>query len=274
MRGIEDASVGTIICTSVFEHVENPFAAAYHVARVMRPGGKLFVSVPFKFSFHQQPDDYWRFTTSALRLLFGVNYNEIACEWFQPDGCYFYGTRKPEANEDDAARCAESIKGTILEAESRFIFRNAITAKLGGEIVELGTYLGKSCSVLCHVAAGLGKLPYTIDDYSYKNPTSPEIVGKNLRRLGLNAHIIKSDSCIVPDGVKSVSVLFIDSLHTAEHFNAECDVWLPRVVRGGVVICDDYEHTKWREMKSAIDARLGTWHKLGQETKMIAFRKP
>lgn len=274
MRGIPDASLGTIICTSAMEHIENPAAAAYHMARVTKPGGLVFVSVPFKFNYHPQPEDYWRFTVPALRLLFGLNYIETACDWFEPDGCFFFGQRGPEPSEVQALKTMQAIHGLITEAEAGFLFRAAASATPGGDFVELGTYLGRSCSVLCHASARWGRIPWTIDDYSYKNPCSPETTSKNLRRAGLNAHVIRGDSRKVPAEIKTVSMLFVDSLHLPDHFNAECDAWLPLVIKGGVVVCHDYEHTKWHEMKPAIDARFRKWEKVGQETSMIAFRKP
>ncbi len=61
---------GTIFCLSVLEHCENPFAMAENIVRLLAPGGKVCVSVPFAFRLHAYPDDFWRFTPSGVRKLF------------------------------------------------------------------------------------------------------------------------------------------------------------------------------------------------------------
>ncbi len=61
---------GTIFCLSVLEHCENPFAMAKNLVRLLAPGGKVCVSVPFAFRLHAYPDDFWRFTPSGVRKLF------------------------------------------------------------------------------------------------------------------------------------------------------------------------------------------------------------
>jgi hypothetical protein len=61
---------GTILCLSVLEHCKQPFVMADHLTRLLNPGGKIYVSVPFAFKFHGFPSDYWRFTHEGVRLLF------------------------------------------------------------------------------------------------------------------------------------------------------------------------------------------------------------
>ena len=37
--------------------------------RVLKPGGKLFLQLPFIIGYHPCPNDYWRFTNQGLRCL-------------------------------------------------------------------------------------------------------------------------------------------------------------------------------------------------------------
>jgi len=60
----------TVICCSVLEHVQDVFTMARNLSAVVAQGGTLFISVPFTWRFHGYPDDYWRFTPSALKYLF------------------------------------------------------------------------------------------------------------------------------------------------------------------------------------------------------------
>ncbi len=61
---------GTIFCLSVLEHCRQPFAMAENLTRLLKPGGKVCLSVPFAWKFHGYPSDYWRFTREGVELLF------------------------------------------------------------------------------------------------------------------------------------------------------------------------------------------------------------
>lgn len=58
------------ICCSVLEHVENPWVMAGNITKALRPGGKLYISVPWVWRYHAYPDDYWRFSWRGVQMLF------------------------------------------------------------------------------------------------------------------------------------------------------------------------------------------------------------
>jgi SAM-dependent methyltransferase len=71
--GLGDLAPGTfglVICCSVLEHMRRPWRAAENLSVLLRPGGSLFISVPWVWRYHAYPDDYYRFSASALRALF------------------------------------------------------------------------------------------------------------------------------------------------------------------------------------------------------------
>jgi SAM-dependent methyltransferase len=61
---------GAIFSFSVMEHCDNPFLMAENMVRLLKPGGKIVLSVPFAWKFHGYPSDYWRFTTEGVKKLF------------------------------------------------------------------------------------------------------------------------------------------------------------------------------------------------------------
>lgn len=59
-----------VICCSVLEHVEQPYAMADNLVRLLRPGGRIYVSVPWTWRYHAYPADYWRFSWQGIQKLF------------------------------------------------------------------------------------------------------------------------------------------------------------------------------------------------------------
>jgi SAM-dependent methyltransferase len=64
-----DASVGTVVSMSTFEHVRRFWKGFEEVGRVLRPDGVFIVACPFFFHIHNYPYDYWRFTPAGLEAL-------------------------------------------------------------------------------------------------------------------------------------------------------------------------------------------------------------
>jgi SAM-dependent methyltransferase len=77
---LPDKSQDCVICIEVLEHCVNPMAAAGELIRILRPGGALFLTVPFLSGFHGHSQsqsgahsdypDFWRFTHQGLGLMF------------------------------------------------------------------------------------------------------------------------------------------------------------------------------------------------------------
>jgi SAM-dependent methyltransferase len=66
---LEDGSVDAVLCTQVLEHVPEPWAVLEEFHRVLRPGGKLWLTAPLVWFLHEQPYDYYRFTSHGIRSL-------------------------------------------------------------------------------------------------------------------------------------------------------------------------------------------------------------
>ena len=64
-----DETFDLIVTQETLEHVPDPFKAMEEMARVLKPGGTLYVQLPFIIGFHPGPMDYWRFTTQGMREL-------------------------------------------------------------------------------------------------------------------------------------------------------------------------------------------------------------
>jgi SAM-dependent methyltransferase len=69
MGPIGSGTYDLVLCSQVLEHIAEPDKAIREVIRVLRPGGKLVLTVPFLSRLHEEPFDYFRFTEHGLRVL-------------------------------------------------------------------------------------------------------------------------------------------------------------------------------------------------------------
>jgi SAM-dependent methyltransferase len=82
------AAFDLVLNTQVLEHVEDPAAVVRELWRVLRPGGRLFLTAPQGWHEHQQPLDFYRFTRFSLgRILGAAGFSAIEIE---PMGGFFH----------------------------------------------------------------------------------------------------------------------------------------------------------------------------------------
>ncbi len=65
----ESNSFDSLVINQVFEHVFNPDDFLQEVLRVLKPGGKLLMTVPFVWDEHEQPHDYARYSSFGLKFI-------------------------------------------------------------------------------------------------------------------------------------------------------------------------------------------------------------
>jgi SAM-dependent methyltransferase len=64
-----EASFEGVICTQVLEHVPNPQILLAEMYRVLKPEGRLIISLPFVWQEHEEPYDFFRFTRFGITAL-------------------------------------------------------------------------------------------------------------------------------------------------------------------------------------------------------------
>ena len=65
----EDDCFDSIFSSEVFEHVFNLEEVLKELFRVLKPGGVILITCPFAIGEHEQPNDYARYTSFALKHL-------------------------------------------------------------------------------------------------------------------------------------------------------------------------------------------------------------
>lgn len=66
---IQSDSIDTILICELLEHIKNPEKVLGESVRILKPHGKIIISMPFLFPIHADPYDYQRFTASKLRIV-------------------------------------------------------------------------------------------------------------------------------------------------------------------------------------------------------------
>ncbi len=67
---LPDESFDSVVCTQVFEHLENPQKSAEEIYRVLRKGGYVLLTVPQMNELHEEPYDFFRYTKFGLKSMF------------------------------------------------------------------------------------------------------------------------------------------------------------------------------------------------------------
>lgn len=75
--GFADGSFDTVVCFEVFEHVFNIDEVLAEIYRVLRPNGKIFISIPFAWDEHEIPYDFARYTSYGITHILNKNRYKI-----------------------------------------------------------------------------------------------------------------------------------------------------------------------------------------------------
>lgn len=66
---IDDGTFDVVLCTQALEHLELPRESVHEMARVLRKGGTLYLTAPMAHELHQEPYDFFRYTSHGLRSI-------------------------------------------------------------------------------------------------------------------------------------------------------------------------------------------------------------
>jgi SAM-dependent methyltransferase len=58
-----------VLCTEVLEHLKEPGQALKEFYRILKPNGRLILTVPFFWPIHEEPRDFFRYTEYGLKYL-------------------------------------------------------------------------------------------------------------------------------------------------------------------------------------------------------------
>jgi SAM-dependent methyltransferase len=64
---LESEQFDTILATDLLEHIAKPDLLISEMTRLLKPSGKIILTVPFFYWLHEKPHDYFRYTEFALK---------------------------------------------------------------------------------------------------------------------------------------------------------------------------------------------------------------
>jgi predicted O-methyltransferase YrrM len=176
---------------------------------------------------------------------------------------------------------ALSIEGFTRPIELSLLYHLALLGQGPGEVVEIGSYLGRSTVVLAQAVAdaGMGQV-VAVDPHTGALGIGPpratdQEFRRNIARCGLDQHVKLVHATSV-DAAKqwrggSVRMLFVDGWHSYEAVIEDVIAWAPFLTPAATVVFDDYPHPAVRaaiQRLNADDVIGGAQLIVG---KMIAF---
>lgn len=63
----DDASFDAVVCFETLEHVFNVDEVLKEIKRILKPNGKLLISIPFAYGEHEEPYDFARYTSFGIK---------------------------------------------------------------------------------------------------------------------------------------------------------------------------------------------------------------
>lgn len=75
-----DHVADAIVCDAVMEHVADTEGILKEMVRVLKPGGLVFITVPFMYPYHSSPNDFYRWTKQGLSVLiekYGLSVHDV-----------------------------------------------------------------------------------------------------------------------------------------------------------------------------------------------------
>lgn len=66
---LKDGCANSVLLSSVLEHIRNPQGLMREIHRILASEGHLIITVPFMYSLHEEPHDYFRYTEHGLRFM-------------------------------------------------------------------------------------------------------------------------------------------------------------------------------------------------------------
>jgi len=154
-------------------------------------------------------------------------------------------------SHDDVIRAQQPIEGWLSVHEALLLFHLAKRNSAQGDIVEIGSWKGKStvCLGLGVKASGTKRIIHAVDPHEGKirigdKKGSSTLVAfrRNVEKadlMGIISPVVSTSEAYAMKWRAPISFLFIDGLHDYEHAKEDYMLWSPYVSDGGIIAFHD-----------------------------------
>jgi len=174
---------------------------------------------------------------------------------------------------DALAQISAAIPGMITPRSGQFLYALCYMQELRGDVVEIGSWQGRSASFLARAVknSGNGKF-YAIDHfkgnvgkenlYIVEKQDLSDLKAsfcKNMENIGLLDSVVLLDmsSNQAAEELKdnNIRFLFVDGDHTKEGVRKDIDLFFPKLTAGSIIVFDDFQEG-FPGLVSAVDEFL------------------
>lgn len=153
---------------------------------------------------------------------------------------------------EEALLISEDFESGVTLDEAELLYTTAAKLKGDGVIVEIGSWCGKSITIIATGALknGFNNKIYSIDPFltSKDEPNGKyETFIQNLKKNNLDDKIthLKEKSQIAGQNFnENIEFIFIDGFHTYDAVKKDFDLFYPKIVEGGYIAIHDVAYYK------------------------------
>lgn len=223
---------------------------------------------------------------NALLGRIGLKVSRVKAKAARDTNPFSKVTSVPAVDLDGMSALAGTIPGMIAPRSGELLFTACYLQAERGDVVEIGSWQGRSTSYLARATEQSGNGSFYAIDHFRGNVGKENfyVVGRedlsdlkgnftaNMQRAGLESavHLLDMPNQEAAQHLagKSVRFLFIDGDHTREGVQRDVDLFFPLLVDGAIVAFDDYSDN----FPGVIEVVNGILQK-ARHSRVMAYRK-
>jgi predicted O-methyltransferase YrrM len=194
----------------------------------------------------------------------------------------------PERSFDQALAAIDGVAGWLSPGQARQLYDAALAVPPGGQIVEIGSFRGRSTVVIASAIAGDVEFvaidphagndrgPQEIEGYESAAATDHEVFLANLDHAGVADRVrhVRAFSDKAHDQVAgSVEMLYVDGAHRYSPARADIRDWGARVADGGTLLIHDSFSSIGVTLAITRELMFGTrWRYVGRSRSLAVYR--